>query len=378
MTPPTNTAAWLPKAKARLQVGPAPYTPPGENELVVKTGAVAVNPVEWSKQLIGDMMFSWIKYPFILGNDLAGEVVAVGTGPTASRFQPGDRVLAHALAMDPAVNRAAEGAFQAYVVVRAHMAAHIPDSLPYERACVLPLCLSTAACGLFQKDYLALQPPIPALADRKTTGEVVLVWGGSTSVGSNAVQLAAAAGYVVIATASPRNFDYLKTLGATHVFDYRAPTVVDDIVAAIGPSRPVAGALAVGNNSTENCIRVLARCKAGGNRFVAQASFPWPESTSFSLAGLAGFALGMAWWNVKVAAMTRVQGVKTKFIFGSSLMGNEVSKLLYEDFLPRALEEGTFVPAPEPLVVGTGLESVQHALDVHKKGVSAKKVVVTI
>ncbi|KAK3320580.1 zinc-binding dehydrogenase [Cercophora scortea] len=380
MTQPTNTAAWLPKAKAPLKVGPAPYTPPGENELVVKTRAVAVNPVEWSKQLIGDMMFSWIKYPFILGNDLAGEVVAVGTGSTAAHFQPGDRVLAHALAMDPAVNRAAEGAFQSYVIVRAHMVSRIPDSLTFERACVLPLCLSTAACGLFQKDYLALNPPIPSLADRKPTGKAVLVWGGSTSVGSNAVQLASAAGYEVISTSSPRNFAYLKTLGATHVFDYNSPTVVDDIVSAIGPTKPVAGALAVGNNSTENCIRVLSRCPAkGSNKFVAQASFPQPEGTaSFSLAGLAGFALGMAWWNVKVAAMTRVQGVKTKFIFGSSLMGNEVSKVLYEDFLPRALAEGTFVPAPEPEVVGSGLESVQHALDVHRKGVSAKKVVVSI
>lgn len=51
---------------------------------------------------------------------------------------------------------------------------------------------------------------------------------------------------------------------------------------------------------------------------------------------------------------------------------------MYEDFLPKALETGLFIPAPEPLVAGQGLENLQAAFDLQKKGVSAKKIVISI
>ncbi|TAQ89425.1 hypothetical protein B7494_g2244 [Chlorociboria aeruginascens] len=60
--------------------------------------------------------------------------------------------------------------------------------------------------------------------DNKPTGKTVLIWGGSGSVGVNVIQLAVAAGYEVIATASPANFDYLKELGASEVLDYHSKT----------------------------------------------------------------------------------------------------------------------------------------------------------
>jgi NADPH:quinone reductase-like Zn-dependent oxidoreductase len=53
------------------------------------------------------------------------------------------------------------------------------------------------------------------VADAAPTGQTVLVWGGSTSVGSNAIQLAVAAGYEVITMSSPRNFEYVTPLGAS-------------------------------------------------------------------------------------------------------------------------------------------------------------------
>ena len=95
---------------------------------------------------------------------------------------------------------------------------------------MLPLAVSTAACGLFQADQLSLAHPS---AKPEPAGRTLLVWGGSSSVGSNAIQLAVAAGYEVIATASPRNFGYVTNLGASRVFDYNSPEVVADIVAAL-------------------------------------------------------------------------------------------------------------------------------------------------
>ncbi len=147
---PTNTAAWLVAPQTKLEVKPAPYTPPRENEIVVKNHAVAINPFDWINQIAGNIVSRWIKYPFVLGEDLAGEVVEVGKAVT--RFKLGDRVLGHAVGTDKNRNTSAEGAFQTYTVLLAHMAAPIPSTMPYE----------SAACGLFQKDHLALQYPSAA------------------------------------------------------------------------------------------------------------------------------------------------------------------------------------------------------------------------
>jgi len=363
---PTNTAAWLGAKYAKLEVKPAPYTSPRENEIVVKNRAVAINPLDWVIQVAGNIVFRWITYPSVLGEDLAGEVVEVGK--TVTRFKVGDRVLGHAVGTDKDRNSPAEGAFQSYTVLLAHMAAPIPGAMPYENAAVLPLALSTAACGLFQKDHLALHYPS---ATPTPTGKTLLVWGGSTSVGSNAIQLAVAAGYEVITTSSPRNFDYVKKLGASQVFDYNSKTVVKDIIAAF-QGKTLVGALAIGTGSAELCADIVRACK--GNKFISMAS----PSVSFESGMTVHLVLKLVSSNVSLQVKCRTRHIRTKFIFGSTLKENEVSKVIYEDFLPQALADGRYVAAPEPYVVGTGLEYVQTGFDAQRKGVSAKKVVVSL
>lgn len=371
---PTNTAAWLGAKRAKFEVKSAPYTSPRENEIVVRNRAVAINPFDWIIQAAGSVVSPWIKYPFILGSDLAGEVVEVGTGVT--RFSVGDRVLGHAVGTDKKRNSPAEGAFQDYTVVLAHMAAPIPSTMSYEHAVVLPLALSTAACGLFQKDHLALNYPS---ATPKPTGKTLLIWGGSTSVGSNAIQLAVAAGYEVITTSSPRNFGYVKRLGARQVFDYNSPTVVADIVGAF-KGKTIAGALAVGTGSAEACADIVHACT--GNKFVSMASTSVSFDTIAQHPGtslqLPLFLLRLVSSNVSLQVKTRMRHIRTKFINGSSLMDNEVSRVIYEDFLPQALADGRYVAAPEPAIVGTGIGRIQAGLDAQVKGVSAKKLVVSL
>ena len=367
----SNQAAWLTSESARqMKIEPAPYTPPGENEMVIKNGAVAVNPIDGFKQLVGDRLFSWIKYPFIMGGDLAGEVVEVGQGVT--RFKVGDRVLGHAVGIEEMINKSSESAFQRYTVVRVNMASPISSTMSYEEACVLPLCLSTAACGLFQKDYLAL--PYPRLSP-KLNGKTVLVWGGSTSVGSNAIQLAAAAGCEVITTASPKNFDYVRRLGAVLVFDYHSTTVVKDIIEAFR-SRQSAGAFAIGNGSLKACIEILAASK--GSKFIAQISVELPDEMPSSTMGWILTGMSMGWFSISLAFKSKVKGVNVKFVSGGDLVATELSRAIYEDFMPRALAERKYITAPEPMVVGKGLEYVQKAIDINLKGVSAKKVVVSL
>ena len=373
----TNTAAWLSRKQTTLEIGPAPYTPPAPDEVVVRNRAVAINPIDWIKQVAGDFLFGYIKYPFVLGSDSAGEVVDVGSRVT--RFAIGDRVVGHAIGTDPKRNRAAEGSFQMYTVLLERMTAPIPAAMTFESASVLPLGLSTAACGLFQKDQLALD--LPQL-QAKPSGKTVLVWGGSTSVGSNAIQLAVAAGYEVFTTASPRNFSYCTGLGASRVFDYRDPRVVPELVAALQGKR-LAGALAIGQGSPEACVAVVAACKGDrrdkrGKR-VSIATFPitFDQPLGQKVPVLPTVARFLA-FTVSLWLKSRLRGIHTRTIFGSSLAHDGVGKAVYADFLAAALASGSFVAAPEPEVAGVGLASVQAALDVQRRGVSARKVVVSL
>ncbi|KAI1611868.1 zinc-binding oxidoreductase CipB [Exophiala viscosa] len=337
----SNRAAWLPSAKAHpFEVRDAPMPIPIDNEILVRNHAVAINPVDGSLQA-----FAWypLHYPTILGQDVAGEVVSVG--PKVTRFKQGDRVLGHAVGM--ATRRNQDCAFQAYTILQTNMASHIPDSISFERAAVLPLGLSTASCALFQDTHLHLQfPTEPA---QKPTGKTLLVWGGASSVGSNAIQLAVAAGYEVITTASPKNFEHVKKLGASEVFDYNSPSITEDLMTAFD-GKTMAGALdCIGEAAWKIILDVVSQSR--GNKFIATAKRGAPDPP---------------------------EGVTMKHIFGTTLKDNEVGKAIYEDFLPKALQAGSFVPAPEPLIIGHGLENIQLAVDRYSKGVSARKLVVTL
>jgi len=173
---PSNTAAWLISAEANpLQVQSSPYNSPHENEIVIKNLAVAINPADWLIQERGGL-FPHLRYPTILGSDVAGEVVEVGSSVT--RFKIGDRVTGFAVNLPN--NTYIGGGFQTYTVLLSNLTLIIPDSLSYEQAAVIPLGVSTAASALFQKDYLALE--YPSLSPTPT-GKTLLVWSGSSSVG---------------------------------------------------------------------------------------------------------------------------------------------------------------------------------------------------
>ena len=367
---PTNAAAWLPSTKARLEVKSAPYSTPKTDELVINNHAVAINPIDRLKQSIGDLIYPWVKYPCVLGTDVAGEVVEVG--PSVTRFKPGDRVVGFATGTDKECNRAAEGAFQTFPILSEGLAVPIPADLSYEQAAVVPLGVSTAACGLFQDDQLKLQyPTVPA---QKPTGKTLLIWGGSTSVGSNAIQLAVAAGYEVFTTSSPKNFDFVKKLGASRVFDYKSKTVNADVIRAF-EGKTAAGALSIGSGSADACMDILNKCN--GNKHIAIATGPLPDPLPKNFA-IAIIIWGFLSWSIVNYFKSKLRGITTKFIFGFSLTHNPVGQAIYVDFLPRALAEGAFVAAPEPQIVGKGLENVQAGFDLHAKGVSARKIVVSL
>jgi len=123
-------------------------------------------------------------------------------------------------------------------------------------------------------------------------------------------------------------------------------------------------------------VGIVGACN--GSKFVSLASTSVSIENFTQRRQLPLLILKFVSSNVSLQVKCRARKVRSKFIFGSSLMDNEVSRVIYEDFLPSALAEGRYAAVPEPSVIGKGLDSVQAGFDAQRKGVSAKKVVVSL
>ncbi|KAJ4187359.1 hypothetical protein NW767_012272 [Fusarium falciforme] len=339
-----NTAAWITSHNAYpFEVKPAPVGVPKENQILIRNRAIAINPIDYKVQT-SSVHKGQIIYPTILGEDVAGEIVAVGSGVT--KFKIGDRVAG--LAAGFLTNKNEEKTFQAYTILRTDLSVQIPENYSFQEASAFPLAVGTTAAGLFNTDFLNLR--LPTFPAQKPTGEVLLVWGGASAVGCAAIQLAVAAGYVVLTTASPKNFDLVKRLGASHVFDYKSPTVVADLLKAAEGKRSAGVLDTIGFASWPYTLEFAE--KTDGVKFVSCTVPGWPEPP---------------------------QGVTIKHVFSLSIIKSHVASAVWDDYLPKAIEAGAFVPAPSPWEFGKGLQSLQGAVDfLGTKGVSAQKVVVSL
>jgi NADPH:quinone reductase-like Zn-dependent oxidoreductase len=212
-----------------LELGEVEEPTPKDDEVLIKTRAASVNPVD--RHLM--------RGPFLLrlmtglrkprdtrvGRDLAGQVEAVGRNVT--RFQTGDEVFG--------VSR---GAFAEYACARENKLALKPANLTFEQAAAVPVAALTALQGL--RDKGRIQP-----------GQRVLINGAAGGVGTFAVQIAKSFGADVTGVCSTRNVDMVRSIGADHVVDYtqedfarsgqRYDLILDN----------------VGNRSLSDCRRVL-------------------------------------------------------------------------------------------------------------------------
>ncbi|KAJ5309478.1 uncharacterized protein N7443_001939 [Penicillium atrosanguineum] len=336
---PTNHAAWQDSPGTTLTIRPTPYpTTLSPTQLLIQPSAWAINPCD---HMLQDTALPFIKYPLILGEDISGTVISTGTAVT--RFKASDRVLAFA---QGAFRGPHMGGFQEYVVAEASFTCLLPEDMEFEEGVVFPLGITTASHALFNKEFLALEKPGLEI-EMGSMGKSVLIWGGASVVGTNAIQLACAAGLEVYATASERNFEYLKMLGVSRVFDYNSESVVDEIVAALdAPSCAGIFQAAGAEDSVKPCLEIAE--KAMGNIFV-------------------------------VTTMPLVEGLVPEGVRAKMLFGDKHDDILeiWEKFLPQALVQQKYLVAPKPFVIEKkGLEGIQEGFDVLRKGVSAKKVVV--
>src|SRR5882724_9806414 len=181
-----------------LKYEDVPRPEPKGDQILIRVIAAGVNPVDG---MIRSGMFAKDgnrAFPIILGGDVAGVVEKVGSKIT--KFKAGDPVFAH-ISLDDS------GGYAQYALVTEREAALKPKSLSYVEAAAVPIVALTAWQALID-------------TARLSEGQTVLIHGGSGGVGTFAIQIAKARGAKVIATASTRNQDLLKELGADVAIDY--------------------------------------------------------------------------------------------------------------------------------------------------------------
>ena len=181
-----------------LRYEDAPRPEPGAGDVLVRVHAAGVNPVDWKVRAGMAKGFLNYKLPMIPGWDLSGTVEALGAGTTG--WKKGDEVYSR-----PDISR--DGTYAEYIAVKASELARKPKTLDHAKAAAIPLAALTAWQALF--DAGGLQ-----------SGQRVLVHAAAGGVGTFAVQLARWKGARVIGTASERNHEFLKELGADELIDY--------------------------------------------------------------------------------------------------------------------------------------------------------------
>jgi NADPH:quinone reductase-like Zn-dependent oxidoreductase len=190
-----------------------PRPEPAAGEVLVRVYAAGVNPIDWKirKGFFKDVRP--VPLPFTPGSELAGTVERLGPGVTG--FTVGQAVY----------GRGAMGAYADYAVVGAEGLASIPHHLSFNQAASVPVGASTAWLALF------------GLADLHA-GQRVLIHGAAGGVGNYAVQLARRIGAHVIGTASSKNLEFVRMLGAETVIDYTTTPleqVVHEIDVVVDP-----------------------------------------------------------------------------------------------------------------------------------------------
>lgn len=227
--------------------------------------------------------------------------------------------------------------------------AKIPAGTTYSEACVLPVAFNTAIVGLCGPPGLGLGLPGPKLRPMAAE-KTIVIWGASSSIGLMMLQIAKAAGVQTIAIAGSHNFELCLSAGATSAFDYKDSAVIEQVVRAV--------------KETDDKLIGIIDCISVPDQSVAQCLS--------ILDGLGGGGLAVVVPGLGIKASNTVQLAQ---IFGRD---HEFVLPFWKDFLPRALEQGVVRCIPEALIAGHGLQALQDGLDIQRKGVSAKKVIVTL
>ncbi len=206
-----------------LTVETRPVPSPGPGEVLVKVRAAGVNPADWKS--------ARRRAGLVAGTDVSGTIDTLGEGVTG--WKVGDPVLGFARN---------SGSYAEYAIVPVNSLGRKPKSLSFEEAAGIPIAAETAYRSLHE-------------TARISRGQTVLIHGAAGGVGSAAVQIAKAAGARVIGTASPGNHEFLRSLGADQVIDYRSQRF-EDVVRSVD--------VVLNTENAETNMRSIAVVRPGG------------------------------------------------------------------------------------------------------------------
>ncbi|KAH5254458.1 hypothetical protein HBI67_151950 [Parastagonospora nodorum] len=217
----SNRAAFLESAKGSFVVRDAEIEELEEGEVLVRVQACAMQPADEKIAKFAMMPF---EYPAVLGSPVAGVVEKVGAGVTkvsgGERVVCGTKVFSH--------KKAKYGGLQRFSIVDASEVVEIGD-VKFTKA--VTLASYTPPGALFGKSTLGMHwPTVPASPlPASEQGKKIVIWGGSSAMGSLSISYAKQAGYTVISTSSPHNFGLLKECGADYIFDHSDPATISQI-----------------------------------------------------------------------------------------------------------------------------------------------------
>jgi NADPH:quinone reductase-like Zn-dependent oxidoreductase len=318
---------------SQLMDVPAPA--PRPRDILVEVRTAGLNPVDFKFRQGKLRAILRPKLPFVLGNEFAGEVIAVGS--EVKRFGVGDRVFAR-VAKDRA------GAFAEQACVDENDAAHMPRNLDFTAAAAVPLAGLTALQAL--RDELGVKP-----------GQKVFISGGAGGVGTFAIQIAKWLGAHVTTTASKRGEALVRSLGCDEVIDY----TVQDISSQQG--RFDAGLDLIGGKTLEQMFQIMKP----GTMIVSVAALPEPQTAIWDLGGRR--ALAALFWLISYGIRSRARraGVSYRYLFMHP-SGRDLALLaeLIEQGKLKAIVDRTYPFA-----------QITEALDYVESGRAKGKVVVT-
>ncbi|GAD99985.1 hypothetical protein BC1G_01379 [Paecilomyces variotii No. 5] len=345
MSSKQHLAAILTAAGTPLTLVQRPTPAPGPDELLIEVKSIALNPIDWKQRDSGFMIANW---PTVLGSDIAGTVISAGSSVPDDAPKPGSRVTAFAPCFYTK-GKPDYGALQTRVLVPAANALEIPQGMSFNEASLLPMAVSTAWAG-----WYSIGLPFDT-SYKESDKKGVLIWGGASCVGSATIQTAKLMGFKVYTTASEKNHDYVKSLGADRVFDYESENVVAKIVDAVKADGVT---VEIGYDAVGDLASAQAVLKQlNGTKTARLASAP-----------------------PLTPASPTTEGVESKFVM-APLDPKELQEFFHTVFngwLKGKIETGEFVPSPRIRVIDGALASVNKALDILKQGVSGEKLVLEV
>jgi NADPH:quinone reductase-like Zn-dependent oxidoreductase len=214
----THKAVVTVETRKQLELHDVPTPTPKANEVLVHVEWTASTPLDLH-QADGGLL---VKHPQILGDSSAGTVAALGS--EVKQFAVGDKVFGFTWRSPQ------EKGHQEFLLTTENLFGKLPDGFRLQDVVTIPSPFVTAYQSSIHDLGLELPWPKPEGWTPKDADKVILIWGGSASVGSFTIQLLRYFGYKhVIATASKKHHEYLKELGATSVVDYNDVDAVEKV-----------------------------------------------------------------------------------------------------------------------------------------------------